>query len=222
MNVKRVVPLQDYQEEIEDDEEENSEEEEDLDAFNTFLDDLVESGDSEVFAWCYEQCEVYGLSKYSPTVGSLIFSGDSVTCLAWFLDAAGAEHTNLSTLMVDAAAADAVITAFNSVAEANSILGAYVYATVSTDTRHERAQGLLSELEVLEANLSPLTARLAEWVASLGADALAKLSDQAREHLGPLRRLQARAEHQMSEAEEQQGPATFQGFLADASLVAGQ
>ena len=102
----------------------------------------------------------------------------------------------------DAAAADAVITAFNSVAEANSILGAYVYATVSTDTRHERAQGLLSELEVLDANLSPLTARLAEWVASLGADALAKLSDQAREHLGPLRRLQARAEHQMSESEE--------------------
>lgn len=102
----------------------------------------------------------------------------------------------------DAAAADAVITAFNSVAETNNILGAYVYATVSTDTRHERAQGLLSELEVLDAKLSPLTARLAEWVASLGADALAKLSDQAREHVGPLRRLQARAEHQMSESEE--------------------
>ena len=102
----------------------------------------------------------------------------------------------------DAAAADAVITAFNSVAETNNTLGAYVYATVSTDSRHERAQGLLSELEVLDSKLSPLTARLAEWVASLGADALAKLSDQAREHLGPLRRLQARAEHQMSEAEE--------------------
>ena len=102
----------------------------------------------------------------------------------------------------DAAAADAVITAFNSVAETNNILGAYVYATVSTDTRHERAQGLLSELEVLDSKLSPLTARLAEWVASLGADALAKLSDEAREHLGPLRRLQARAEHQMSESEE--------------------
>ena len=61
---------------------------------------------------------------------------------------------------------------------------------------------MLSELEVLDSKLSPLTARLAEWVASLGADALAKLSDQAREHLGPLRRLQARAEHQMSESEE--------------------
>ncbi len=102
----------------------------------------------------------------------------------------------------DAEAADTVINAFNSVAEANNVLGAYVYATVSTDTRHERAQGLLSELEVTDSKLSPLVARLAEWVASLGADALAKLSEQAREHLGPLRRLQARAEHQMSEPEE--------------------
>ena len=102
----------------------------------------------------------------------------------------------------DGAAADAVVTAFNSVAEANNILGAYVYATVSTDSRHERAQGLLSELEVTDSKLSPLVARLAEWVASLSADGLAKVSDQAREHLGPLRRLQARAEHQMSETEE--------------------
>ena len=69
----------------------------------------------------------------------------------------------------DGVAADAVITAFNSVAEANNVLGAYVYATVSTDTRHERAQGLLSELEVMDSKLSPLVARLAEWVASLGA-----------------------------------------------------
>ena len=102
----------------------------------------------------------------------------------------------------DAAAADAIITAFNAVAEANNVLGAYVYATVSTDTRHERAQGLLSELEVIDSKMSPLVARLAEWVKSLDADALAKVSDQAREHVGPLRRLQSRAEHQMSEAEE--------------------
>ena len=102
----------------------------------------------------------------------------------------------------DAEAADAVITAFNAVAEANNVLGAYVYATVSTDSRHERAQGLLSELEVIDSKMSPLVARLAEWVKSLNADDLAALSEQAREHIGPLRRLQARAEHQMSEAEE--------------------
>ncbi|MGA1143163.1 MAG: M3 family metallopeptidase, partial [Ilumatobacteraceae bacterium] len=102
----------------------------------------------------------------------------------------------------DAEAADAVITAFNAVAEANNVLGAYVYATVSTDSRHERAQGLLSELEVIDSKMSPLVARLAEWVKSLNADDLAALSEQAREHIGPLRRLQARAEHQMSEDEE--------------------
>jgi pepF/M3 family oligoendopeptidase len=102
----------------------------------------------------------------------------------------------------DGVAADSVITAFNAVAEANNILGAYVYATVSTDTRDEQAQGLLSELEVMDSKLSPLVARLAEWVASLGADGLASVSEQAREHIGPLRRLQARAEHQMSEPEE--------------------
>ena len=102
----------------------------------------------------------------------------------------------------DAATADDVIAAFNQTVAESEILGAYVYATVSTDTRHERAQGLLSELETLDARVSPLLARLADWVASLGADALAELSETVREHIGPLQRLQARAEHQMSEVEE--------------------
>ena len=61
----------------------------------------------------------------------------------------------------DGAAADAVISAFNAVAEANNVLGAYVYATVSTDSRHERAQGLLSELEVWAA--SPSAMCVAAW-----------------------------------------------------------
>lgn len=102
----------------------------------------------------------------------------------------------------DAANADRVIAAFNETVERSEILGSYVYATVSTDTRHEHAQSLLSELEVLDAKVGPLLARLADWVASLGADDLAQLSTVAREHLGPLQRLQARAEHQMSEVEE--------------------
>ena len=102
----------------------------------------------------------------------------------------------------DGQAADAVIKSFNTTVEESEILGAYIYATVSTDSRHEQAQGLLSELETLDARVSPLLARLADWVASLGADALAAVSIEAREHLGPLQRLQARSEHQMSEAEE--------------------
>ena len=102
----------------------------------------------------------------------------------------------------DGEAADSVISTFNKVVEAQEILGAYIYATVSTDSRNERAQGLLSEMETLDARVSPLLARLADWVASLGTEQLASVSTEARDHLGPLERLQARAEHQMSEVEE--------------------
>ena len=102
----------------------------------------------------------------------------------------------------DGEAADSVISTFNNVVEAQEILGAYIYATVSTDSRNERAQGLLSEMETLDARVSPLLARLADWVAALGTEQLATVRTEARDHLGPLERLQARAEHQMSEVEE--------------------
>lgn len=102
----------------------------------------------------------------------------------------------------DGAAADVVIKAFNKTVDEQDILISYIYATVSTDSRHEQAQGLLSEMEDLDARISPLLARLADWIASLDANALKQVSDEAREHLGPLLRLQDRAIHQMSEAEE--------------------
>ncbi|MFA5775413.1 MAG: M3 family oligoendopeptidase [Ilumatobacteraceae bacterium] len=102
----------------------------------------------------------------------------------------------------DGEIADTVIRQVNETLKESEILGAYIYATVSTDTRHEQAQGLLSELETLDARVAPLIARLADWIASLGADALATVSNEAREHLGPLQRLAARAKHQMSELEE--------------------
>ena len=133
------------------------------------------------------------------------------------MEAAGAGATRLEALFeehnvraianrpvqpADGEAADSVISTFNKVVEAQEILGAYIYATVSTDSRNERAQGLLSEMETLDARVSPLLARLADWVASLGTEQLAEVSTEARDHLGPLERLQARAEHQMSEVEE--------------------
>lgn len=102
----------------------------------------------------------------------------------------------------DGRAADEVIAAYNAVADDSDLLLSYIYASVSTNSLDEKAQSLLSELEVLGARLTPLLARLADWVASLDADALATVSEHAREHLGPLQRLQARAEHQMSESEE--------------------
>ena len=102
----------------------------------------------------------------------------------------------------DGAAANAVIAAYNDALQEWELLGAYVYATVSTDSRNEQAQALLSELEVVEARLQPLLARLADWVNALGADELANVSTAAAEHGGPLLRLAERAAHQMTEPEE--------------------
>jgi oligoendopeptidase F len=102
----------------------------------------------------------------------------------------------------DGEAADRAITEFNRVAADFDIVDASIYATVATDSRDQHAQGLLSELEPTESALRPLLARLADWMQALGADALAELSEQVREHLGPMRRLAARAAHQMSEREE--------------------
>ena len=102
----------------------------------------------------------------------------------------------------DGGVADRVLVELNRVTEHANHLRVYVYATVSTDSRNERAQALLSEVRQLDATLRPLTSRLAEWVASLGVDELASVSNEVRHHLGPLRRLASRVEHQMSEPEE--------------------
>ena len=133
------------------------------------------------------------------------------------MDAAEADATRLTALFDehgvravphrpptadDGEIADELIGALNDVRTHLDLTGAYVYATVSTDSFDEHAQGLSSELDMVEARLRPLTARLAEWVAALGADALAEVSPTAAEHVGPLRKLARRAEHQMGEAEE--------------------
>jgi pepF/M3 family oligoendopeptidase len=102
----------------------------------------------------------------------------------------------------DGAAADAAISEFNRVSDEISLLGAYVYASVSTDSRNSAAQAAMSELEPVEAKLQPLLARLADWIGAFDIDELADVSEQAAEHTGPLTRLAQRADHQMSEGEE--------------------
>jgi oligoendopeptidase F len=102
----------------------------------------------------------------------------------------------------DGAATDAAIAGYNRVAAELDLLGAYVYSSVSTDSRNAAAQAVMSELEPVESKLRPLLSRLADWVASFDVDELAVVSTEASDHVGPLQRLRARATHQMSEAEE--------------------
>ena len=102
----------------------------------------------------------------------------------------------------DGSTADAVITALNAWQQQLQELGAFVHATVSTNSYDEQAQALANELQTVLSRGLPLFARLVDWVASLGASELATVSTEAYEHLGPLTRLAQRAEHQMSEIEE--------------------
>lgn len=102
----------------------------------------------------------------------------------------------------DGAAADRVIREINAVEQLGEELQAYVYSFISTNSYDEQGQAFGNELDTLGARQRPLLARLVDWVASLGVDALAGVSFEATEHLGPLLRLAMRAEHQMSEVEE--------------------
>jgi oligoendopeptidase F len=102
----------------------------------------------------------------------------------------------------DGEAADRVIREMNDVRRQTQELSAYVHAFVSTNSYDEQAQAIADELRSLDTQLSPLLSRLVEWVAALGVDALATVSTEAAEHLGPRRQLAQRAEHQMSEVEE--------------------
>lgn len=114
------------------------------------------------------------------------------------------DHVASDVIVDDATGrrADRAISSFNTVVADLEVLEAYVYANVSTDSRNESAQSSLSELDVLGSRVTPLLARLADFVADLDPTALAAVSTEARDHLGPLTRLAERSAHQMSEIEE--------------------
>ena len=103
---------------------------------------------------------------------------------------------------VDGDAATRAIDEMNRVSADLAVLRSYAYCVVSADSRDTPAQSALGESRRIDAVLRPLSARLADWAAALGVDALADLSAEVDAHRGPLTRLAARSEHQMSEAEE--------------------
>ena len=102
----------------------------------------------------------------------------------------------------DGRSADAVVRALNAFGDNSLVTGSYIYATTSTNSYDERAEGLMAEFMMDEARKRPLLARFAAWLEALGVEELAAVSPEVAEHRGPLSKLAARASHQMSEAEE--------------------
>ena len=102
----------------------------------------------------------------------------------------------------DGALLDEALDSLNRFLEDSDAPGVYLYSVVSTDSRAERAASLLGTLEANTAAYPSLLARLAAWVNALGVDELIRHSPRGEEHEGPLRKLAARAEHQMTDSDE--------------------
>src|SRR5689334_5988310 len=89
----------------------------------------------------------------------------------------------------DGVAADEVISALNGALDLHQELATTVNATVATNSYDEAAQALSSTILAAGARLRPCQARLADWVDSLGPDALAQVSTVAAEQGATLARL---------------------------------
>ena len=105
--------------------------------------------------------------------------------------------------VTDPAAVDEVLTETNMVLAQLATLRAYLNAFVSTDATDALAQAAMSRLERQTVELTNLTTRLDAWTTALDLDQLMSSSDEAAAHEWPLRKGFGRAEHQMSEAEEE-------------------
>ncbi|MEM9520538.1 MAG: M3 family oligoendopeptidase [Actinomycetota bacterium] len=105
--------------------------------------------------------------------------------------------------VTDPTAVDEVLQATNAVLAQLSTLSSYLNAFVSTDAADANAQAAMSRLERQAVELTNLTTRLDAWTTALDLDALMASSDEAAAHEWPLRKGFGRAEHQMSESEEE-------------------
>ncbi|MEZ5282675.1 MAG: M3 family oligoendopeptidase [Acidimicrobiales bacterium] len=100
-------------------------------------------------------------------------------------------------------AIDEVLAGTNEVLGQLGQMRAYLNAFVSTDSTDSVAQAAMSRLERVMVDLSNLTTRFDAWTEGLDVDELIAASDAAAAHEWPLRKGLVRAEHQMSEAEEE-------------------
>jgi oligoendopeptidase F len=98
--------------------------------------------------------------------------------------------------------ADEVIDATNDVHDRIDTLSVVILATTATDSTDADGQRAASELDLIEARLTQLNARLTAWVGSAGADAMSQSGTVALDHRYSLNRLETRSTHQMEPGQE--------------------
>lgn len=95
-----------------------------------------------------------------------------------------------------------VVLALNQITDDIRLIYAYVNAHVDTDSRDEKAQAQMSELELDMVRLAQLRTRFAAWIGSIDALSLLASSELARSHEYALRKTIVAASKQMSPEEE--------------------
>lgn len=96
-----------------------------------------------------------------------------------------------------------VITAQNEIIEQNRLIGAFIAALVTTNSRNDAARAAESELDMRMLPFEKLTTRVAAWIGTLDLDALIPQSSLLREHEFALRKIHVASQHLMSPAEEE-------------------
>ncbi|HUF33964.1 MAG TPA: M3 family oligoendopeptidase [Acidimicrobiales bacterium] len=151
----------------------------------------------------------WDVSDVFPDLGSRQFAaareelGAELTRLSGLYDehdVRGGETRPVDEVTVEAF--ESVLDATNDVLERVRVLYAFISSFVTTDARHDLAQGELSSLQAELAELSKLRSRFDAWVAVLGDEELTKRSQLAADHAYPLERATVRSTHQMTEPEE--------------------
>ena len=97
---------------------------------------------------------------------------------------------------------EAVLRALSGIFEQWTLLNAYVYGFLSVNTRDERAQARLSELQMQGVRLDKAHTRVVAWLGGMDVDALVAASPLAAEHAFLLRNAQVEAAHLMPQPEE--------------------
>jgi len=100
------------------------------------------------------------------------------------------------------AAVEEVMRHTNEVGERLRAVYAYLHSFVSTDSRNDRAQAAVSELQGHTVELRKLGTRFDAWIGSLDVEGLIGRSALAQEHAFPLRKSATAARHLMTEKEE--------------------
>lgn len=106
-----------------------------------------------------------------------------------------------------------IVDRFNETLTAVTLMRAYIFSFIATDSRHAQAQAKLSELQPHMANLGLLGTQLTAWLGSLDVEELIARSDVAAAHAYALRKAHKGALHLMPPSEE--------NLAAELSLTGG-